>query len=62
MRKDYFQMHCKSVEYYLAGERDNPMICTNDKIAKQLERKYDVKMEKIEVVNASVGLYMFEIQ
>ena len=55
-------MHCKSVEKYLRGERDNPLICTNHKIAKQLEARYHIKMVQTEAVNAGKGLYMFEIQ
>ena len=62
MKRDYLKIHSKSVEDYLAGKRENPMICTNDKIAKQLEKKYNVKMIKEEVVNKENGLYMFEIK
>ena len=62
MRKDYFQMHCKSVEYYLAGERNDPMICTTGQIARRLERKYHIKMVKKQTVKEEIGLYIFEIQ
>ena len=61
-KKDFFQKHAKTVEAYLSGERENPMICTTDNIARQLENRYNFIMEKKETVNAAVGLYMFEIQ
>ena len=62
MKRDYLKVHSKAVEDYLAGERENSMICTNDKIAKQLEKKYNIEMIKEEVVNKDNGLYMFKIK
>ena len=62
MKVNYFKMHCQSVEYYLAGERDDPIICTTESIAKKLERKYNIKMVKVKPIKEEVGLYLFEIQ
>lgn len=59
--KEYYLIHSYAVEDYLSGERNNPMICTNHKIAKKLQKKYNIKLEKRETVNEDFGLYMFEI-
>ncbi len=58
----FFSKHSRLVEEYLAGERENPKICTNRSIARRLEKTYNIEMVEVEPVNRSVGLYMFEIQ
>ena len=60
-KKDFFSIHYWEVRDYLEGERSNPLICTNHKIAKQIQKALDVKLKKTECVNAEKGLFMFEV-
>jgi len=59
--QDHLERHCERVRAYLCGESDNPMICTNHKIAGELEKMFEIHMYQREPVNKKVGLYMFEI-
>ena len=61
MKKDFLVIKSNLVELYLEGKRDNPKMCTTLKVAKQIKKKYKIKMKKIEKVNEGLGLYMFEI-
>lgn len=61
-KTDFFKKHAQLVEAYLAGERDNPLICTTDGVAEKLERRYGIVLARKEAVNPNIGLYMFEIQ
>lgn len=50
------------VEHYLSGERTDPTLCTTREIAKQIEKKYKIKLKEKGVKKESIGLYKFEIQ
>ena len=60
-KKDYFAYDSKQVEDYLEGKRNNSKICTTTKISKLIEKKHNVRMKEIKVVNPELGLRMFEI-
>ena len=60
-KKDYFEKHSRAVEAFLAGERENALICTNDSIAKKLQKLFKVTLKRVETVNSNKGLFMFEI-
>ena len=61
MNDKNFKKHCRHVEEYLSGKRNNAMICTNKKIAKALEKKYEIKMVRINTLSRENGLYMYQI-
>ena len=50
-RKDYFAIHSRSVELYLSGERQSPLIRTTPWIAHGLEKRYHVILQKEETIN-----------
>lgn len=60
-KKDFFNIHYLEVKDYLEGKRSNPLICTNHKIAKKIQKLLKVRLEKIEWVNDEKGLAMFKI-
>ena len=62
MKKDYYSIKRIAVENFLSGKRDNPLICTNNRIAKKLQKNIrNITLEKHETVDKEFGLYMFKI-
>ena len=60
-KKDFFAIHSQSIELYLAGERESPFICSTPGVVRNLERRYNVILQKERVVREDLGLSIYRI-
>ena len=59
--KDYYEINYRKIKEYLEGTRSNPLICTNKKISKKLQKDLNVKLEVVDRVDVFQGLFMYKI-